>query len=114
MCSYHGWTFDASGSCTNIPQIGDPAAAATATSSRRSCVATHPCQVTAGLLWVWGDASPAAAQESAAAEVALGPCHEEGWTMLGGDWFQRDVLYSYDVALENLFDPSHIPFAHHK
>lgn len=45
QCTYHGWLFDGSGSCTSIPQIPDPKAHATACSSNRACVSAYPTQV---------------------------------------------------------------------
>jgi pheophorbide a oxygenase len=48
MCSYHGWTFNPSGTCTAIPQL-QPAAAATACGTRRTCATAYPCQVGTGL-----------------------------------------------------------------
>jgi nitrite reductase/ring-hydroxylating ferredoxin subunit len=68
QCSYHGWTFDSTGRCSNIPQIGDPAAKATACGSRRSCVTAYPTKVWHGLLWVWADSS---AEGAALAEKEL-------------------------------------------
>ncbi|KAG2443553.1 hypothetical protein HXX76_001905 [Chlamydomonas incerta] len=29
------------------------------------------------------------------------------------DWFMRELPYSYEVLLENLLDPAHLPFSHH-
>lgn len=29
------------------------------------------------------------------------------------DWFVRDLPYGYDALVENLLDPSHVPFSHH-
>lgn len=112
QCVYHGWRFDAAGKCRDIPQVEDDKARATACGSSRACVRSFPCQAKAGLLWVWPDAAtppPPDAQPAVAEELG-----REGWTLLGGDWFQRDLEYSYDTLHENLFDPSHIPFAHHK
>lgn len=28
-------------------------------------------------------------------------------------WYFRDLPYSYDVLVENLLDPAHLPFSHH-
>ena len=30
------------------------------------------------------------------------------------DWYMRDLPYSYDILIENLTDPAHLPFSHHK
>ncbi|WIA39874.1 hypothetical protein OEZ86_013318 [Tetradesmus obliquus] len=112
MCAYHGWQFDSQGKCTSIPQIGEPAAHAAACSSKRTCAITYPSQVAQGLLWVWPDA--ASSDLAAASPPALSSqWGAGGWTLLGGEWFARDLEYGYDTMMENLFDPSHIPFAHH-
>eukprot|EP00775_Hariotina_reticulata_P005511 gene5511-5747_t len=112
MCSYHGWQFNGAGSCTSIPQIGDSAAHSTACASKRTCAIRYPCQVSQGLLWVWPDSS--SADLAAVTSPALsGQYGADGWTLLGGEWFSRDLEYGYDTLMENLFDPSHIPFAHH-
>jgi hypothetical protein len=50
-----------------------------------------PPQVKAGLLWVWADSTtppPPEAQPAVAPELG-----KEGWTLLGGDWFARDLEY---------------------
>jgi len=113
MCSYHGWQFDGEGRCTSIPQIAEPAGHKTACASKRTCAIKYPCQAAQGLLWVWPDAASAAQ-----AAVTPPPLTEQwgskDWTLLGGEWFARDMEYGFDTLMENLFDPSHIPFAHHK
>ncbi|GBF90562.1 hypothetical protein Rsub_03134 [Raphidocelis subcapitata] len=111
QCVYHGWRFDGSGACRDIPQIEDPKARATACSSGRACARSFPCQAKGGLLWVWMDAKsppPPDAAPPVAEEIG-----REGWTLLGGDWFMRDLEYGFDTLHENLHDPSHIPFTHH-
>ncbi len=47
VCSYHGWKFSPSGSCTDIPQISDPKAKAAALGSPRSCVESFPAKARA-------------------------------------------------------------------
>jgi phenylpropionate dioxygenase-like ring-hydroxylating dioxygenase large terminal subunit len=42
------WEFDAGGSCTAIPQIGDERARAAATGSRRACVTSYPVKARPG------------------------------------------------------------------
>lgn len=39
---------------------------------------------------------------------------DPGWSSVTGNWFQRDLPYGIETLMENLFDPSHVPFAHHK
>jgi hypothetical protein len=54
------------GKCSAIPQALDATSAATACASKRSCATALPTAVGGGLLWVWPDAAPTAAQEAAA------------------------------------------------
>jgi phenylpropionate dioxygenase-like ring-hydroxylating dioxygenase large terminal subunit len=57
--------------------------------------------VSQGLLWVWPDSS--SADLAAAAPLALSAQYgAEGWTLLGGEWFCRDLEYGYDTLMENL------------
>jgi len=116
-----GWTFDASGSCTSIPQMGDPKAHATACSSSRSCVKYYPVSVQQGLLWVYADSTSSSkgssnGDQAAAAQQPEGPSAEllmpEGYQLMS-PWFQRDVPLSYDILLENFLDPAHVPHSHH-
>ncbi|XP_021899120.1 pheophorbide a oxygenase, chloroplastic [Carica papaya] len=111
QCSYHGWSFDGCGSCTRIPQASNEGPEARAVRSPRACATRFPTMVSQGLLFVWPD--------------------ENGWEranatkppMLPDDFdkpefstvtIQRDLFYGYDILMENVSDPSHIDFAHHK
>lgn len=111
QCSYHGWSFDGCGSCTRIPQAASEGPEARAVKSPRACATRFPTLVSQGLLFVWPD--------------------ENGWEraratkppMLPADFdrpefatvtIQRDLFYGYDTLMENVSDPSHIDFAHHK
>lgn len=66
----------------------------------------------AGLLFVWPDVSPSAAADAAAAE----PPVSQGLRAFNGRlvWYMRDIPYSYDVLMENLADPAHVFWLHHK
>lgn len=112
-------TFDASGSCTNIPQMADPKAHATACSSSRSCVKSYPVSVQQGLLWVYADNTGSSNGHQAAQQQqqqSEGPGADllmpEGYQLMS-PWFQRDVPLSYDILLENFLDPAHVPHSHH-
>ncbi|KAK9153850.1 hypothetical protein Sjap_001330 [Stephania japonica] len=111
QCSYHGWSFDGCGSCVRIPQAASEGPEARAIGSPRACATRLPTMVSQGLLFVWPD--------------------ENGWEMasatqppmLPDDFdkpefstvtIQRDLFYGYDTLMENVSDPSHIDFAHHK
>ncbi|WIA38769.1 hypothetical protein OEZ86_002061 [Tetradesmus obliquus] len=124
-CNYHGWQFNGSGACTDIPQ---QPAGAPPPNAKRSCVTSYPTAVSEQLLWVWADAGPDAAAEAAAAPPrGMAPEVDEfgpdgfwstklfmhGNTTLGS-WYQRYCNASYIAVKENVFnDPSHDTVLHH-
>ncbi|MEW5314209.1 MAG: hypothetical protein WDW38_005723 [Sanguina aurantia] len=116
QCSYHGWRFQGDGKCTAVPQSIDPRAEATALTSSRSCAKAYPTSVKAGLLWVWTDSSPTAGLEAAAApQVVSNAAVARSLDPAASPivWTMRDVPYSYEVLVENLSDPAHLPYSHH-
>ncbi|KAF6253987.1 hypothetical protein COO60DRAFT_1703552 [Scenedesmus sp. NREL 46B-D3] len=119
QCSYHGWRFNSSGKCTEIPQAIDAKAKAVACSSSRSCVTAYPTQERFGLIWVWPSAAPAAARQAGelrpAACLPVSQALQDAWAA-GNEptWYRRVLPYSWDVLVENLSDPSHLPFSHHR
>jgi phenylpropionate dioxygenase-like ring-hydroxylating dioxygenase large terminal subunit len=70
-------------------------------------------QVVAGIVWVWPDDSPTALEDSTATPLNIPHILTLPEQPLVS-WFIRDLPYDYDVLMENLADPSHFPFAHHK
>lgn len=112
QCAYHGWEFDGNGSCVRIPQLNsiEPTDSSKTTASNRSCATAFPVQVAQGLLWVF--ATPNA--ELAATKAApLIPQLDDATYVDATNFYVRDLPYSWDILVENLCDPSHIPFAHH-
>jgi phenylpropionate dioxygenase-like ring-hydroxylating dioxygenase large terminal subunit len=55
QCSYHGWSFNGSGSCTRIPQAAAEGPEARAYQSAKACAIKFPTLVSQGLLFVWPD-----------------------------------------------------------
>lgn len=108
MCSYHGWQFDEQGTCTQIPQAEDPDLV---TKNRdRYCVTALPTQAVNGLLWVWPD--PDSAHLAPAQALPLSPHWDAGSEFVWAS-IVRDLEYDWQTLVENLADPSHVPFAHH-
>lgn len=106
-CAYHGWQFAADGSCARIPQLAD-ANAIKARADPRACVASYPVQVTGDILWAWlwsADVLSVAGTPEAFPEYMM--------ANVTGQAYTRDLPYGWDTLLENLVDPSHVPFAHH-
>ncbi|MGB3291398.1 MAG: Rieske 2Fe-2S domain-containing protein [Phormidesmis sp.] len=108
MCSYHGWRFDETGRCQRIPQADNP----TLLEENREhfCVTAFPCRVANDLVWIWPDAESA----DLAADKAL-PLSPQVDAEKGYVWSSmvRDLAYDWQTLVENVADPSHVPFAHH-
>jgi phenylpropionate dioxygenase-like ring-hydroxylating dioxygenase large terminal subunit len=108
-CPYHGWAFTGNGRCDRIPQQLPDAKAET---SRRACVKSLPTAVKQGLLFIY----PGTATNAAEVPLPLIPVPmadgkpTDGWIMLNTF---RDLPYDALTLLENVLDPSHLPYTHH-
>ena len=108
MCSYHGWEFDRNGDCTRIPQADN--SELIAKQSQNFCATVYPNRLENDLLWVWMDAdSPEIARKTAL------PLSSKIDASKGFVWSSmvRDLEYDWQTLVENVADPSHVPFAHH-
>ena len=122
MCSYHGWEFDTKGECKRIPQAdnpdlitkqtSDPAPTKGARERARNnfCVTVYPSQQKNDLLWVWMDADTPdiAAKTDLPLSTAIDASKGFVWSSM-----VRDLAYDWQTLIENVADPSHVPFAHH-
>jgi phenylpropionate dioxygenase-like ring-hydroxylating dioxygenase large terminal subunit len=108
MCSYHGWEFDAKGVCTHIPQAEDPDLLSK--KHQHYCATSLPTKEANGLLWVWPDADSAAIASSHPLPLSPQVDANRGfvWSSI-----VRDLEYDWQTLIENIADPSHVPFAHH-
>ncbi|BAY37468.1 cell death suppressor protein Lls1 homolog [Nostoc sp. NIES-2111] len=108
MCSYHGWEFDAEGICTKIPQAEN--AEIVTKNQDNFCVISLPVRQENDLLWVWPDAK----SQELAHQTPL-PLSPQIDASKGFVWssFVRDLDYDWQTLVENVADPSHVPFAHH-
>ncbi len=108
-CPYHGWAFTGTGTCDRIPQQLPDAKAET---SRRACVKSLPTTIEQGLLFIY----PGTAEKAVSTPVPLIPVPmidgkpTDGWVMLNTF---RDLPYDALTLLENVLDPSHLPYTHH-
>ena len=112
QCAYHGWEFNAEGSCVRIPQLGTADnKAANFFNNPRACVTSFPVQVAQDLLWIYpsNDSSKSTSSKPPAVIEQLDEPNMLDATQL----YVRDLPYSYDILVENLCDPSHISWAHH-
>ncbi len=105
-CPYHGWAFAGDGQCVNLPQ----ADANCKLSAERSCAVSLPAKVVQDMLFVYaGD--PTHADRVPVPLIEPLAANPEGWVVI--DTF-RDLPYDALTLLENVLDPSHVPYTHHK
>lgn len=106
-CPYHGWAFSGDGSCQRIPQQVEGGAAET---SKRACIGSLPTTERQGLLFVYSGNPENAAKTKV---PIIEPLEEspEDWVVINTF---RDVPYDALTLLENILDPSHISFTHHR
>ena len=109
-CPYHGWTFDgATGACEAIPQGSTPTARARATAL--------PTVARGGLIWVWTSALYDGAANAAPDVGALDALSLQAEVFDAGGAsiadYSRELPMDATMLLENVMDPSHLPYTHH-
>ncbi len=108
MCNYHGWEFDQNGVCISIPQA-ENSKILTKNKQQFACI-SFPCRQVNGLLWVWPDKN----SQDLANKTPL-PLSPQIDADNGFIWssYVRDMAYDWQTLVENVADPSHVPYAHH-
>ncbi len=108
-CPYHGWAFAGNGTCDRIPQqLPDGQAEI----SRRACVESLPTTIQQGLLFIY-PGTPTRAENTLVPLIPVpmvGATPPDGWVMFNTF---RDLPYDAITLLENVLDPSHLPYTHH-
>ena len=104
QCAYHGWSFDKTGKCVQIPQ------ASSATSySTRACAQAVPTMIHQELVWLWPGPVPSTGEE-----FPMPPTLPEmddpafKYTQTVRDFPTID----WSLLLSNILDPDHGVFAH--
>ncbi|XP_071724546.1 protochlorophyllide-dependent translocon component 52, chloroplastic-like [Rutidosis leptorrhynchoides] len=109
QCVYHGWCFDGSGQCKIIPQA--PQDGPPVHSNKKACVASYPTVVHHDILWFWPNSDPQYKDILTKEKPPFIPeLDDPSFTKLMGN---REIPYGYEVLIENLMDPAHVPYAHH-
>uniref|UniRef100_A0A0D6QWB3 Rieske domain-containing protein n=1 Tax=Araucaria cunninghamii TaxID=56994 RepID=A0A0D6QWB3_ARACU len=111
QCSYHGWSFKPDGSCGRIPQAASEGPEGRAVNSPRACAVSFPTLVSRGLLFVWPDENGWERSSNTKPPMLPEAFSDPRFSTVT---IQRDLFYGYDTLMENVSDPSHIDFAHHK
>lgn len=108
MCSYHGWEFNENGICQRVPQAENPEIIAK--NKDNFCVISFPVRQQQELLWVWPDQKTAAVAENTPLPLSPQIDAKKGFVWSN---YIRDLEYDWQTLIENVADPSHVPFAHH-
>jgi phenylpropionate dioxygenase-like ring-hydroxylating dioxygenase large terminal subunit len=100
QCAYHGWRFDPSGTCREVPGLcGEPP------DRRARAVTAFPTRERDGFVWVWPDAG----SEPAGEPFAFPAMGDPAYSTVRRSF---DVTGSLHAALENTLDVPHTAFLH--
>ncbi|XP_073108181.1 protochlorophyllide-dependent translocon component 52, chloroplastic isoform X2 [Elaeis guineensis] len=109
QCVYHGWCFDGAGSCKYIPQA--PPNGPPVHTFKKACAAVYPSVEQNKIVWFWPSTDPQYKDILMKERPPYIPeLDDPSYTSTMGT---RDVPYGYEVLIENLMDPAHVPYAHH-
>ncbi|KAL9661877.1 hypothetical protein QQ045_026705 [Rhodiola kirilowii] len=109
QCVYHGWCFNGSGDCKFIPQA--PPDGPPIYTNKKACVAVYPSTVQHDIVWFWPNSDPRFQDILSKKKPPYIPELEDpSYTKLISN---RDIPYGYEVLVENLMDPAHVPYAHY-
>lgn len=114
QCSYHGWSFNRTGHCVRIPQANARTAAA-AMKNPACKLQTYSVRIEKNILfaWLWPeDPLPGLLNSGDDANNNL-PQDMLAGVLPNCTTYTRDLPYSWCTLLENIVDPSHVPWAHH-
>ncbi|KAL8546583.1 hypothetical protein ACS0TY_006346 [Phlomoides rotata] len=109
QCVYHGWCFGGAGDCKFIPQA--PRDGPPIHTSNKACVAAYPSCVQNGIIWFWPNSDPQYKDIFSKKRPHYIPeLDDPSFTNM---MITRDISYGYEVLIENLMDPAHVPYAHY-
>ncbi|XP_044472321.1 protochlorophyllide-dependent translocon component 52, chloroplastic isoform X2 [Mangifera indica] len=109
QCVYHGWCFNGSGDCKFIPQA--PPDGPPVDTFKKACAAVYPSTVHHDIVWFWPNTDPKYKDIIMTKKPPyIAELDDPSYTKLMGN---REIPYGYEVLIENLMDPSHVPYAHY-
>ena len=91
-CGYHGWTYDATGACTDVPYLGK--------GKLPNGVHAYPCREEAGLIFIFPGDPAKAGEAFPDLSAATDPKYKTRR-------FGREVACHYSFMHENLMDMNH-------
>ncbi|PNX65831.1 protochlorophyllide-dependent translocon component chloroplastic-like, partial [Trifolium pratense] len=79
--------------------------------SKKACVAAYPSTVQNDILWFWPNTDPQYKDIITKKTPPFIPeIDDPSYSSLMGN---REIAYGYEVLIENLMDPAHLPYAHY-
>ncbi|XP_038724421.1 protochlorophyllide-dependent translocon component 52, chloroplastic-like [Tripterygium wilfordii] len=109
QCVYHGWCFSGSGDCKFIPQA--PPDGPPVHTFKKACVAVYPSTVQNEILWFWPNSDPQYNDIiSKKKPPYIAELDDPSYTKL---MMNREFPFGYEILVENLADPAHLPYAHY-
>ncbi|KAJ8770149.1 hypothetical protein K2173_011244 [Erythroxylum novogranatense] len=110
QCVYHGWCFGGSGDCKFIPQA--PPDGPPVHTFKKACVESYPSTVQNGILWFWPNSGTQYKDIlSTKSPPYIAVLDDPSYTK---SMANRDFPFGYEILIENLMDPAHVPYAHYK
>ena len=101
QCGYHGITFDETGACVRIPSQDEV--------PERCHLRTYPTLEAGGFVWIWMG-NPAGASEDLMPDLEAAGLQGDGWKVTPNKVWH--IEGRAQLVVDNLFDLSHVPFAH--
>ncbi|KAL5832377.1 hypothetical protein ACOSQ4_017731 [Xanthoceras sorbifolium] len=109
QCVYHGWCFNGSGHCKFIPQA--PPDGPPVHTFKKACVGVYPSTVQNEIVWFWPSTDPKYTDIVKKKKPPFIPELDDPSST--NSFMNRDFPYGYEVLVENLMDPAHVPYAHY-
>ncbi|KAL5834107.1 hypothetical protein ACOSQ3_017781 [Xanthoceras sorbifolium] len=109
QCAYHGWCFNGSGDCKLIPQA--PLDGPQVHTFKKACARAYPSVVQHEMVWFWPNTDPEYKDIITKKKPPFIPEMDD--PSFSKFWINRDIPYGYEVLLENILDPAHVPYAHY-
>ncbi|TXG65823.1 hypothetical protein EZV62_007098 [Acer yangbiense] len=109
QCVYHGWCFNGTGDCKFVPQAtpdGPPIH-----TSKKACARVYPTTVQHETVWFWPSTDPKYKEIIKKKKPPFIPELDD--PSFTNSFINRDIPCGYEIIVENLMDPAHVPYSHY-
>jgi len=128
-CPYHGWKFEGKdGRCTSIPQLPGVGSSDSQSIQQRARISALPVVERQGIIWCYArglydlpgtssvdenDQNAAAIRAAKLSTLLVPELEPDRSDYIAQNDYSRDLPMDAMTLLENVLDPSHLPFTHH-